>query len=246
VQNPEQIILTARGEADFAGITGGGPEIRLFDSPIDDGVSDGESFVGRKVFPETLEKSFEAVMMMPEEPNRMAIRTEKTLAPLFEGLVEEPCAASCSFQVLRIEVLKHGANGEEGKRAGIFLVDAIVEGSINVTVHQHGLDDMNGFNVRKSWRPFVLGDRNDRQQFRRCRCRNHTCFVEEILAYGFGELLDSIKTFEQRVPRERVVPVSFNTGDAQESGRAYRRLRLFRLLPRLLQKITLYGGSLPL
>ena len=168
------------------------------------------------------------------------------MTPKFEGVVEEPCAASCRFQVLRIEVVKHGANGEEGKRAGIFLVDEVVEGSVNVTVHQHGLDDMNGFNVRKSWHSLVLGGRNGRQEFRRCRCRNHTCFVEEILAYGLDKLLDSIKTFEQRLPRARMVPVSFNTGDAQESGRTYRRLRLFRLLPRLLQKSVLHGVSLPL
>jgi hypothetical protein len=40
--------------------------------------------------------------------------------------------------------------------------------------------------------------------------------------------------------------MGFHPGDAQESGRAYRRARLFRLLPRLCQKLVLHGVSLPL
>jgi hypothetical protein len=78
------------------------------------------------------------------------------------------------------------------------------------------------------------------------RSRYPTCFVEEIWAHGPGKFLDSMKAFEQRLPCTRVVPVGFHPGDAQESGRAYRRTRLFRLLPRLCQKLVLHGVSLPL
>ena len=75
------------------------------------------------------------------------------------------------------------------------------------------------------------GGGNGRQHVRRGRCCNQTCFVEEIWAYGPGKPLDSIEAFEQRLPRTRVVLVGFNPGDAQESGRACRRVRLFRLRP---------------
>jgi hypothetical protein len=62
-------------------VTGGGSGIRLVDRPVDDGVSDGESFAGRKVFPEIPEKSFEAVMMVAEGTGAMTIRLGKTATP---------------------------------------------------------------------------------------------------------------------------------------------------------------------
>jgi hypothetical protein len=118
----------------------------------------------------------------------------------------------------------------------------IVESGVDMTMGEHGLDNVGG--GKSLARPPMLGERDVRQHFRRYRRRDAAGFIKEVLAYSPRKLLDSAQTFEQRPSRPRDINGRFGAGDPQKRGGTDGRIRPFRLLPRILKKIVQHGVSL--
>ena len=119
------------------------------------------------------------------------------------------------------------------------MLQQVIESSVNVTVGDHGLCNVNG---RKSLAPGAMGDLT--QEFRGYGRRNPPPFFEEVFAYGARKLLDSVKPFEQGSLRPRHVTGRFRAGNPQQGSSADGGLGLLSLPPRILQKIVFHGASL--
>src|ERR1700761_8334055 len=186
---------------------------------------------------------------MPENPYEMTSLvvvkrlTRRTRAPRIDRTAEKHHPASGTIRDVRIESVKHTADRAERKRGGVVIVHQVVESGINMTVGEHGLDNVDG---EKSFaRPGMPGERDVRQHFRRYRRRDPAGFIKEVRAYSARKLPDSIQTFEQCPSRPRDISGRFGAGDPQKRGGTDGRIRPFRLLPRILEKIAQHGVSLP-
>jgi hypothetical protein len=62
-----------------------------------------------------------------------------------------------TFRATPIQPMKHTSDREEWKRGGIVVLLQIIESGVNVTVGDHGLDNVNG---SKSMAPGAMGLRD--------------------------------------------------------------------------------------
>ena len=133
VQNLEEGVLTVRGEADFARVTGGGSHVWPLGGLSHNRASYGECFLCRELCPEMSKKPHEMIALL------MRI-IKMSPAPCLDRTAEKHHSASGGFGAVRIEVLKHIADDRKWERGRVVAAKQIVESSLNMTVSEHGLD----------------------------------------------------------------------------------------------------------